>query len=165
MVCIIIFSLLSVSLFIRKVQRPTKQQNRSLYTYKKDKKLNLEETKSKLNQSQKEFDRMYKAFVANDMNLEYLKSVNLNEAEKKTFALWLSDKLIAEGKHEVAKDILIEIGEYEKAVPVIISLAVYNKAQGNIEKAKELYALAVELYKRIGDQKKAEEIKKHINLL
>ena len=92
----------------------------------------------------------------------------LHKVDKKirqSFGNWLADKLIAEGKHEVAKDILIELGEYEKAIPVIISLAVYQRMQGNLSKAKELYTQIAELYQRLGDLDKAKEIKQLIKQL
>ena len=89
----------------------------------------------------------------------------VKKEERKLFGNWLADKLTSEGKHELAKDILIEIGEYEKAISVIISLAVYNKAQGNMRKAREMYELAAELYRKIGDMKRAEEIENHIKSL
>ena len=82
------------------------------------------------------------------------------EKDRQAFGNWLADKLIAEGKHEVAKDLLIEINEYEKAIPVIISLAVYYKARGKLKKAKELYLEVAKLYRRIGATEKAREIEK-----
>ena len=109
------------------------------------------------------YEELYAKFLERGYDLEYLRS--LDASIRRDFALWLSDKLIAEGKHELAKDILIEIGEYEKAIPILISLAVYNKAQGNIEKAKEMYELAAELYRKVGDIEKAKEIENHIKSL
>ena len=82
------------------------------------------------------------------------------EKDRQAFGNWLADKLIAEGKHEVVKDILIEINEYEKAIPVITSLAVYYKARGKLKKAKELYLEVAKLYRKIGDAEKAREIEK-----
>jgi len=116
-----------------------------------------------LSVTKRNYDEMYAEFVAGNMNIGYIDKVN--RAIRKDFGNWLADKLIAEGKHDIAKDILIKIGEYEKAIPVIISLAIYNKVQENRKRAKELYKLAADLYRKIGDNQKAREIEKELSKL
>ena len=111
----------------------------------------------------KTFDRLFEEFVAGGMKLSYLDT--LSENERKTFGNWLADKLIADGKHELAKDILIKIGEYEKAIPIIISLAVYYKAQGNIKEVKNLYKVVADLYRKLGDEVRAKEVEKELKSL
>ncbi|MGQ4913324.1 MAG: FG-GAP-like repeat-containing protein [Candidatus Asgardarchaeia archaeon] len=89
----------------------------------------------------------------------------VDKKQRREFALWLSDKLVAEGKHELAKDILVEVGEYEKAIPIIISIAMYYKVQGDIGKAKQMYRLVVELFKKLGDFENAKKVEEELKQL
>ena len=106
-----------------------------------------------------DFKQKYYGYVTTQILTE------VNKNERKAFSVWLADKLIVEGKHELAKDILIKVGEYKKAIPIIVSLAVYYKTQGKTEKAKKLYKLTADLYKKLGDTQKAKEIEKEMNKL
>jgi len=116
--------------------------------------------------SKPDFQEIYQEYLrshAGVLSKNILTSVP--EKDRQAFGNWLADKLIKEGKHELAKDILIEINELEKAIPVIISLAVYYKAHGNAKKARELYDTVANIYRQLGDLQKAKEIEKEINSL
>ena len=160
LVFIAVVTVVSVTLVVRKRYATTREKH---IGRKEKKSTSMRETKTvqeateKTDQAHKLYFRsLYEEFVKQEYSLSFLKA--MPESQRVAFGKWVTERLISEGKHEIAKDILIEIGEYEKAIPIIVSLAVYYKSQGNLKKARELYKLTANLYRKLGDSQKAKEI-------
>jgi len=87
------------------------------------------------------------------------------KSRRKKFARWLSDRLVQEGKIDLATDILEGGGLYEEAASTAISQAIHYRGVGDIERAKFYYRKAAELLRRAGKATEAEEIERFIQNL
>jgi len=111
------------------------------------------------------FEKIYAGYIDKHGTIDREILNNVHKSRRIEFARWLSDKLVQEGKIDLATDILEGGGLYEEAASTAISQAIHYRGLGDIERAKSYYRKAAELLKKAGKATEAEEIEEFIQRL
>jgi len=108
------------------------------------------------------FEEIYASYIDKHGAIDRNILNDVHKSRRIEFARWLSDKLVQEGKIDLATDILESGSLYEEAASTAISQAIHYRGLGDIERAKFYYRKAAELLRRAGKVAEAEEIEKFI---